>query len=99
MTLLARIKRCALLGRIVFTYKATDERVRDDLSELEILESLVNATEITKTLRSTRSRHREYLHVITSPTAAGIWIYTKGKFVDDQGVETYYLLISAKLAE
>lgn len=101
MDILARIKRCALLQRVRFTYKAADERVADGLTELDVLESLVNANRIDKTLKSTHSTRgrREYLYVIKSPTVRGELVYTKGKLVDDHGVETYYLLVSAKLAE
>jgi len=102
MDLLARIKRCALLGQVRFTLKAAAERVADDLTELEICESLVNATRIEKRLRSTssfRASSRDYLCVITAPTAAGILVYTKGRLVVDGNVETYYLLVSAKVAE
>jgi hypothetical protein len=101
MDILARIKRCALLQRVRFTYKAEDERVFDDLTELEVLESLVNAVKIEKRLRSfiRRRTSPDYLYVIKGPTVRGIFIYTKGKFVDEDGVETYYLLVSAKIAD
>ena len=89
------------MRRVRFTYKATDERVGDELTELEVFESLVNASRIEKTLRSTspdREKRREYLYIIKGPTVRGEIVYTKGKLVDDAGVETYYLLVSAKLA-
>jgi hypothetical protein len=100
MDLLARIKRCALLGNVRFTLKAAEERTADDLTELEVYESLVNAKRIDKRLRSTssfRAAHREYLCIIKSPTVAGLMVYTKGKLVAEGGIETYYLLVSAKL--
>ena|ERR1700722_14814022 len=101
MDFLARIKRCALLGHVRFTLKAVAERTADDLTELEVYESLVNAVRIEKRLRSTSPfRHgREYLYVIKSPTVAGVLVYTKGKLVVENGVETYYLLVSAKIAD
>ena len=102
MEILARIKKCILLRQVVFTYKAADERVFDDLTELEVFESIVNAIRIEKRIRSTgprRGKKAEYLYIIISPTAQGVAVYTKGKLVDDHGVETYYLLISSKLAE
>lgn len=101
MNVLARIKRCALLHNVRFTAKADGERLLDDLTELEVLESLVNARKIEKTLRSTtpKTRQREYLYIIKSPTARGEFVYTKGKLDEYNGVEVYYLLISAKLAE
>ncbi|HEX8521858.1 MAG TPA: hypothetical protein VF669_06340 [Tepidisphaeraceae bacterium] len=100
MDVLARIKQCALLHQVRFTLKPSEERFADELSELEILESLVNATRIEKTIRSTapRGKRREYLYVIKSPTAAGELVYTKGKLVNEQGLLVYYLLISAKLS-
>ena len=102
MDILARIKRCVLLRRIRFTYKAESERVLDDLTELEVFESLVNARRIDERIRSIRpgaSAGAEYLYIIKSPTVRGQLVYTKGKIVDEDGVETYYLLVSAKLAE
>jgi hypothetical protein len=102
MDLLARIKRCALLGHVRFTAKAATERIADDLTELEVYESLVNAVRIEKRLRSTsqfRASNREYLCIIKSPSAAGVLIYTKGKLVVENGIETYYLLVSAKSAD
>jgi hypothetical protein len=102
MDLLARIKRCALLRQVRFTEKAEIERLLDDLTELEVYESLVNATRIEKTLRSVspyRRSRREYPHIIVSPTARGQIVYSKGKLVNDKGIETYYLLVSAKQAD
>ncbi len=58
MDVLARIKRCALLHQVRFTEKADEERLSDDLTELEVLESLVNATRIEKTLKSNRPVRR-----------------------------------------
>ncbi len=100
MNVLARIKQCALLRQVRFTLKAAEERVSDDLTELEVLESLVNATDIDKRIRSTasnRQRQREYLYIIKAPTTRGEIVYTKGKLVNENGVLTYYLLVSAKL--
>jgi hypothetical protein len=99
---LARIKRCVLLGQVRFTTKAAIERLADDLTELEVYESLVNASHIEKRLRSTspfRRRAREYMYVIKAPTVAGLLVYTKGIIVVDGEVETYYLLVSAKSAD
>jgi hypothetical protein len=99
---LVRIKRAVLAGRYDFSRKAADEMDMDDLTRLDIAESILNADAIYKTIRSTspfREAKREYLHIIQSPTLSGIQIYTKGKFVEQDGIETYYFLISAKLAE
>ena len=49
--------------------------------------------------RSPLRRHaREYLYVIQSTTLDGLIMYTKGKLVQEAGVETYYFLISSKKA-
>jgi hypothetical protein len=49
--ILLRIKRCCLTKRIVFTSKAQDERVASGLSEGDVIEAVVNAPVIYKTLR------------------------------------------------
>ena len=71
----------------------------DCLTELDVAESILNAVAIYKTIRS-RSPYRqhrvEYLHIIQSTNLDGLMIYTKGKLVDEDGVETYYFLISSK---
>jgi hypothetical protein len=73
----------------------------DGLTELDIVESIVNAVAIYKTIRSTspfRHQAREYLHIIQSTNLEGLMIYSKGKLVQEAGVETYYFLISSKKA-
>jgi len=99
MDILSRIKRCALEGNLKFSLKARDEAILDGLSPLDVRESIVNATTIAKTLRSTSamrvSRH-ERLYIIIAPNLSGLMIYTKGKFVVEASVETYYLLVSSK---
>ncbi len=102
MDLLVRIKRAVIAGRVVFTRKAIEERTGDGLSEQEIRESIVNAAAIYKSIRSTsrqRTRSRELLHIIYGTTFTGIVVYTKGKLLVERGVETYYVLISAKRSE
>lgn len=37
--------------------------------------------------------------MIISPNLGGVPIYTKGKLVAEAGVETYYFLISSKMAQ
>lgn len=97
--ILAKIKRLAIARRLRFTFKADVERIRDGLSVEDIIESLVNAPVINKTLRS-QSPHRllskEKLYVIISSTYDGTLVYTKGTVRKTQDVEEYYLLISAK---
>jgi hypothetical protein len=100
--ILRRIKRAVLAGNLVFTEKATTERQRDGLTELDVAEAIINAVAIYKTIRSTsptcRGR-REYLHVIQSTNMEGVAVYTKGKLVEEGGFEVYYVFVSAKRAE
>jgi len=89
-----RIKWAVLTGRYRFTNKARIEMKIDDLTELDVAESILNAREIYKKLRSTspsRNKRREYLYVIRGT-------YTKGKFAEAEGAETYYFLVSSKRA-
>jgi hypothetical protein len=98
---LVRIKRAVLAGRYVFSEKASIEIELDGLTELDAIESILNAVAIYKRLRSTsplRKRKREYLYVIQSTNLAGVPIYTKGKLVSEAGLETYYFLVPSKRA-
>ena len=72
----------------------------DGLLELDIAESILNAVAIYKKLRSTSPvrNTREYLYVIQSSNLEGLAIYSKGKLVKEDEVETYYFLISSKRA-
>ena len=68
---------------------------------MNILVRIKRAVAIYKSLRSTsprRSAPRERLHVIVSPNLGGVPIYTKGKLASEAGVETYYFLVSSKMA-
>ena len=99
---LVRIKRAVLAGHFVFTDKASLELETDDLAELDVVESILNAVAIYKRVRSTspfRKQKREYLYVIQSPNWEGLLIYTKGKLASVAGIETYYFLVSAKRAD
>lgn len=98
---LIRIKRALLSGRYLFSEKARIEMRADGLTELDVIESLLNAVAIYKTLRSRspfRQQTREYLYVIQSTNLEGLMIYSKGKLVQKGGAETYYFLISSKKA-
>ena len=100
--ILQRIKRAVLAGHLLFTEKAETERERDGLTQLDVAESLVSAVAIYKTIRSTSRRREqgiEYLHVIQSTNLSGTFIYTKGKLVKQLGIDVYYVLVSAKLAD
>jgi len=99
--ILVRIKRLVLQGRYAFSQKAREEMELDELTELDAVESITNAVAIYKRLRSTSVRRRtgrEYLYVIQSTNLEGVMIYTKGKLVQESGVETYYFLVSSKRA-
>ena len=101
MDVLIRIKRAVLAGRYAFSEKARLEMESDDLTELDIAESILNAVAIYKRLRSSspsRNNRREYLYVIQSTNLDGLAIYTKGKLVQEAGIETYYFLVSSKRA-
>ncbi|MCG3129425.1 MAG: hypothetical protein FLDDKLPJ_00152 [Phycisphaerae bacterium] len=75
--------------------------MEDDLGPDEVVQSILNADAIGKTLRSSSPRRRstkERLYVITSFSDAGTYIYTKGKIAREDGREVYYILISAKIS-
>jgi hypothetical protein len=87
--------------RVEFTLKAETERIRDGLTVEDVLESILNANAIKKVVRSRsrdRSRRREPLYVIESPTFTGLWLYTKGTIRRKAGREVFYVLISSKLS-
>jgi hypothetical protein len=98
---LIRIKRAVLAGRYVFSEKARQEMDADGLTELDVAESVLNSVAIYKRLRSRsplRQQAREYLYVIQSVNLEGLAIYSKGKLVREENIETYYFFISSKRA-
>jgi hypothetical protein len=97
--ILVRIKRAVLNDRYAFSEKARLEMEADCLTELDVVEAILNATSIYKTVRSTsptRRGARERLYVIESTNMTGLPIYTKGKLVKQAGLDTYYFLVSSK---
>ena len=73
--ILVRIKRAVLAGHYIFSDKARTEIKTDGLTELDVLESILNAVAIYKRIRSTspyRTRKREHLYVIQSTNLAGL---------------------------
>jgi len=99
---LVRIKRAMIEGRYRLTEKAQNELEADGLTELDVVEAIVNAGAIDKTIRSRsvrRGRAGEKLYVIVSANFSGLVIYTKGKFGQADGQETYYVLISSKRSQ
>lgn len=102
MTILSRIKRLVLDGQFELSEKARVEMFADRLTDRDLVEAIATATKIHKTLRTTspgRGKRRETLYVIISDNLQGLCLYTKGKFVDADGIETYYFFISAKCAD
>ena len=99
MDILVKIKRLVIARRVVFSSKAREERLACDLTVEDVLESILNAPTINKTLRSTspfRKSQREKLYVIVSSTYDGRLVYTKGTVRKIDGVEDFYILVSAK---
>ena len=99
--MLIRIKWAVLAGRYAFSKKARIEMEVDDLTELDVAESILNARNVYKKVRSTsasRNNRREYLYIIQSANVDGLVIYTKEKFVDAEGTGTCYFLVSSKRA-
>lgn len=99
--LLRRIKRAVLAGNYAFSEKALLEMEADSLTEMDVAESILNAVAIYKTLRSRNPwrQHRiEYLHIIKSTNLDGLMIYTKGKLIEEAGLDRYYFLVSSKRA-
>ncbi|MGA3066962.1 MAG: hypothetical protein ABSF29_08960 [Tepidisphaeraceae bacterium] len=101
MTVLVRIKRAVLAGRFELSEKARIEMFADGLFEQDLVQAIASAKRIDKTLRTSSPFHRrrERLYVIISDNLLGARLYTKGKFVELDGVETYYFFISAKCSD
>ncbi len=101
MDVLVRIKRLVIARQVEFTMKAEQERLRDGLSVEDVLESVVNANALKKTIRSRsprRVRPGERLYVIESSNFSGTWIYTKGAIRRKGGQEVFCVFVSSKLA-
>lgn len=92
--ILRRIKRTVLAGNYAFSEKALLEMEADGLTELDVAESILNAVAIYKTIRLQsrwREQRTEYLHIIQSTSLDGLMIYSKGKLIEEAGIERYYL--------
>lgn len=101
MNILSQIKRLAIARKIVFTRKAEDERLLDELTIDDIIESISRATAIKKTVRSTSLRKaskKEKLFIIESPNLSGVWIYTKGTIRKTKTGDVFYILVSSKIS-
>lgn len=100
MDLLLRIKRLVFHGRVRFTEKARSEMETDDLSPTDVLESILNAQGIAKTMRSrspARRHSAEKLYVLKSFDFGGTLIYTKGAIRHENARDVFYILVSAKI--
>jgi hypothetical protein len=98
---LKRIKRAILSGHYAFSEKARIEMEVDQLTELDVVESILNAVAIYKTISSANPKPphlKESLYIIQSSNLNGLAIYSKGKLVSNAGQDTYYFLISSKKA-
>ena len=98
---LVQTKRLVIRGAVRFTEKARDEMEQDNLTAEEVLEAVVNAQAISKTIKShspLRRHSREKRYVIKSFSYSGTLIYTKGTIVKEDDRETFYIFISSKVA-
>ena len=98
---LLRIKRAVLRGHYAFSEKARMELEIDGLTEQDVVESIVSAVAIYKTVRATspyRKNRREYLYIIQSTNLDGLAVYTKGKLIQQARADMYYFLVSSKKA-
>ena len=71
------------------------------LSPADVLESILNAHEIAKIIRSrspARSRPVERLYVLKSLNFSGTLVYTKGTIRREDAKDVFYVLVSAKIA-
>jgi hypothetical protein len=96
---LVRIKRLLLAGRYLFSLKAEQELLADDLTAVDVVEAIMNAPAVTKVLRARARRRggpRERLYVIVGATFDGVLLYTKGAIRRVAGEDTYYFLVSSK---
>lgn len=95
---LVKIKRLIISGNYVFTRKAELEMFEDGITAECVLESILNAKRIKKTIRSTSpiAGKHEKLYIIESFTYDGLLIYTKGAIKKDADGEHFYLLVSSK---
>jgi len=102
MDILARIKRTVIEGRCKFSRKALDEMDAEDIDKRDVLESILSAVAVHKTIRSKsplRGGSHERLYVIISTNLSGLPIYTKGKLTTEEGRGIFYVLISSKKAQ
>ena len=71
---LVRIKRAVLAGNYAFSEKARIEMEADGITELDVIESIINSVAIYKRIRSRspfQDNKIEYLYVIQSTNLEG----------------------------
>src|SRR5436190_3593620 len=99
MDVLAQIKRLVLQGRYELTAKASIEMSFDGLATQQVIASIINATTISKTMRSRSIQRRqagEKLYVIKATSYNGTLIYSKRTIRQEAWGEASYVIISAK---
>lgn len=98
MDILVRIKRLVIARRVLFTEKAETEMTIDALTPELVYESILNAPSIYKVVRSRnpKAQSSERLYIIKGLTFDGLALYTKGKILQKEGVDYFYVLISSK---
>lgn len=96
--ILKRIKRLIIQQQYLFTEKAVAGRLADGLTEVDVLEAILNATFVrSKRSRSSlRQTKQEQVYIIESFTYDGLLVYTKGVIRQQQAQDMFYILISAK---
>ena len=97
-SILVKIKRLVLQGRYVFTQKALTEMDADNLTEEEVIESILTAQFVRAKISTSefRTGRRERIYIIESYSFTGTLIYTKGAIKGRGADEKYYLLVSSK---
>lgn len=97
--MLFRIRRLILKGQYLFTEKADTEILLSSITREDVLEAIMNARQVDKTMRTTsfgKTHKNEKVYVIRGFTYNNILIYTKGTIKIVDGKEVLYRLISAK---
>ncbi len=92
------IKSLVLRERVIFTEKARIEMETDNLLQIEVLESILNARRL-RTKISTSPYHRsrrEKVFIFNSKSFQGIPIYTNGVLRKERGEFYFYVFLSAK---
>jgi hypothetical protein len=98
---LTRIKRLVLAGRILWTLQAENQLSESGLDRQTVIEAILSA-QFLETKRSISSRRQspgERMHIIKSFSFDGVFVYVKGIIRRVNGLEQFYIVVSAKRAE